>query len=262
MRSTNLLLEQAMERLSSGKRINTAADDAAGMAVATRMTSIVQGQNMATRNAQDGISFMQTTEGAMGTIINLLQRIRELSVQANNGTNSASDLKSINEESKAMIQEIDHVSKVAEFNGVKVLDGTVPSINLHISHLSADFISVALHDAKASGGTNASMLAIAALDLTAVGGASDAITKVDAALETINAWRGDLGAMMNRMNYTIDSLSVNSTNTQASRARIEDSDMAAEVSIMTKEKILYQSSVSMLTHANQNPQMVLQLLQA
>lgn len=262
MRNTNNLLEKAMERLSSGKRINGAADDAAGVAVSTRMTSIIRGQDVAMRNAQDGISFMQTTEGAMGTIINLLQRIRELAVQANNGTNSTSDIKSLNDEAAQMISEIDHVSEVSEFNGVKVLDGSVAAITLHISHLSSDFVTVNLYDASATGGTVTEMAAVAAIDLTAAGGGATAIDTVDAALETINAWRSEYGAMMNRMDYTIDNLSVNSTNTQASRARIEDADMAAEISTMTKEKILYQTGVSMLQQANSTPQMVLQLIQA
>jgi flagellin len=261
MRITNSALEQAMERLSSGKRINTAADDAAGLAISSRMTSIVRGMEVAQRNAGDGISLMQTTEGAMGTVTDLLQRIRELAVQANNGTNSTSDILSLDLETQQLLDEIDHVSTMTEFNGVKVLNPASPTITLHISHLAADFITINLYDTRANGGTDTDMAALDGIDLTAAGGPAGAIGFVDAALEKLNAWRSEYGAMMNRMNYTIENLATTSTNTQASRSRVEDADMAAEVSNMTKEKILYQSSVSMLQHSNENPQMILQLLQ-
>jgi flagellin len=260
MRKNNVELASAMERLSSGKRINSAADDAAGLAITSRMTAITRGLDAAIRNANDGNSLLQTAESSLGSISSLLQRIRELAVQADNDTYSANDKQSLQDEINQMLSEIDHVAATTEFNGVKLLDGTVPTINLHISHLATDTIQVTLQDAT-TGATGLNLDPTTNVDVTGAGTAQTAIATIDAALDTITSQRAGLGAMMNRMNYTIDNLSATNTNMQASRSRIEDADMAAEVSRMSKQKVLLQSSISMLTQANQQPQMILSLLQ-
>jgi flagellin len=258
MRQTNLKMETVMERLSSGLRINNAGDDAAGLAISTKMTSIIRGLDTATRNSNDGISLLQTAESALGSITNVLQRIRELAVQADNDTYNATDKQSLQDEIDELLKEIDHVGQTTEFNGVKLLDGTVTQINLHISHLATDIESIALMQADtAAAGLNLS----SATNVDVTTDAQLAITTIDAALNSVSAWRADFGAMLNRLNYTIDNLSVTSKNTQGARSRIEDADMSLEYSEMTKNRILLQSGMSMLTQANQQPQMILQLLQ-
>jgi flagellin len=254
LRKTNDALEATMQKLSSGKRINSASDDAAGLAIATRMSSQITGMNTATRNANDGVSLLQTAESAMGSVSDILQRMRELAVQADNGTYSASDKTNLKAEFDQLTSEIDHISSNTSFNGVKLLDGSTASVTLHISDAATDTMGISLQNM-----TSASLFAGATLDIST--DAQGALDAIDTALDTVSTGRATLGSYQNRLNFTVDNLSTASTNLTAARSRIEDADMAEESSEMTRNKILTQSSIAMLAQANQNPQQVLQLLQ-
>jgi len=245
-------LEKSMGRLSSGLRINSAADDAAGLAVSTRMDAAVRGMDVAKRNAQDGISLIQTGESAMGTITSILQRVRELAVQADNGTNNTEDLASLQDELDELVKEIDHIADNTEFNGIKLLNAS-DSVDLHISNLESDTVSVSTFDVTAS--------ALSVNSLTLDGNAQDAISLIDAALDTVSGNRAELGAMQSRLNFVIDNLNVNQTNVASAKSRITDADMATEMSNLTKNRVITQSAIAMLSQANQQPQAVLQLLQ-
>lgn len=262
-------LEGAMERLSSGKRINSAADDAAGLAIASRMTTTVIGKEVATRNANDGISLIQTAESALGSISNILQRMRELAVQADNGTNSASDKASLQAEITQLLSEIQNTATKTSFNGISLLDGTTPNVTLHVGNGAADTLSFSIGDNQTTALGHAE-LTLDALDVTgttnvittgSANGAQDAILAIDAALDQVSAKRAEFGALQNRLEFTVDNLTSSKSNTEAARSRIEDADMAAETSNMTKQRVLVQSAIAMLSQANQSPQMVLQLLQ-
>ncbi len=257
MRINNDDLTQAMERLSSGLRINTAADDAAGLAISERMTAQVRGMNQATRNAQDGISLIQTAEGAMGTITDILQRMRELAVQADNGTYSAEDKASIKGEMDQLIAEIDHIASTSTFNGINLLNAA-QDVTLHISDKYNDTITVSLSDVQSTalGGATGT---VDGVDVTA--DAQAAIQVIDEAINQLSEIRAGLGAAQNRLDFIVDNLSVSIQNTEASRSRIKDADMAAESSTLTKAQILSQTSMAMLQRANSTPQGVLQLLQ-
>jgi len=278
LRQNNEDLQTAMEKLSSGRRINKAADDAAGLSIATRMTTQVRGMDVATRNAQDGISLIQTAESALGSIADILQRMRELAVQADNGTYSVQDKGSLQAEMDALISEVQHISDTTKFNGISLLDGSATAVTLHISDLANDTLTVGLTDAQTTvlgeTGLKLNLLDIASLTsvldgtvgvsgatLSSDSGAQDAILAIDAALDIVSGDRAAFGAMQNRLAFTIDNLAVARQNTTTSRSRIEDADMAEETSKMTRNKILNQSSIAMLAQANQNPNQILQLLQ-
>ncbi|MED2737808.1 flagellin [Bacillus toyonensis] len=245
-------LSKTMERLSSGLRINSAADDAAGLAISERMGAQIRGMDQAYRNAQDGASLIQTAEGAMGTISDILQRVRELSVQADNGTNSGTDKTSIQDEIGKLVDEIDHIAKTASFNGISLLSAD-STVTLHISDKADDTLGVSLVKADAAtllGGT---------IDVTS--DAKAAITAVDNAIDTISKSRGSLGATQNRLDFISDNLISAKNNTAASKSRIADADMASEMSSLTKSQVLQQTTMAMLARANGQPQSVLQLLQ-
>lgn len=280
-------LEKSMARLSSGKRINSAADDAAGLAITERMTTQIKGKSVALRNAMDGVSLIQTAESALGSISNILQRIRELSVQADNGTYSATDKSSIQDEIKELVKEINSTATKTSFNGINLLDGSSDSagagtgIILHIGDGAGETMGFDITSALGAdlgldaNATPATLeVTIDTIDVTddatwlAFGtpaanytGAQMAIKVVDAALNMVSDKRAELGALQNRLEFTIDNLSVSKINTEASRSRIQDADMAQETSELAKAKILSQSSIAMLSQANSNPQAILQLLQ-
>jgi flagellin len=267
--SSQMNLGDAMEKLSSGKRINGASDDAAGLAISSRMTTQVRGKEVAMRNANDGISLIQTAESALGSMSNILQRMRELAVQADNGTNSGTDKTSLQAEITQLINEMTNISTKTQFNGITLLNQAATSITLHVGEGAADTLSFAIGDNQttAIGHTD---LAISALDVTSAtatvssgsnNGAQDAIISIDSALDQISSKRAELGALQNRLEFTVDNLTSSKMNTEAARSRVEDADMAAETSNMTKQSVLVQSAIAMLSQANQNPQMVLQLLQ-
>jgi flagellin len=245
-------LNDVMERLASGSRINSAKDDAAGLAISTRMTSQISGMEVANRNVQDGISMLQTAEGGLETVTNILHRMRELAVQADNGTNSTSDITALDAEFDALTSEIDNIAGKTEFNGKKLLDGTLASVDLHIGQGSGDTMTVNLADA-----TSGTLLAAGA-DITT--DAQTAISTIDTALDLVSTARSGLGASMSRLEFTSDNLTSMGTNLSAARSRIADADMAKESSELTKQRILNQSSLAMLSQANQQPQSVLSLL--
>ena len=253
----NNSLTKTMERLSSGLRINSAADDAAGLAISERMGAQIRGFDQAYRNAQDGMSLIQVAEGAMGTISDILQRMRELAVQADNGTYSSSDKNSIKAEMDQLVQEVNHIAQSTAYNGIKLLDGSTTSITLHISDKFDDTLSVSLNDVQASalGTTNK-------LDqINVTTDAQEAIQVIDEALDQISQYRGTLGATQNRLAFISDNLISMKNNTAASRSRIADADMAAEMSNLTKSQILQQTTMAMLARANSQPQSILSLLQ-
>ncbi|MDY0273716.1 MAG: flagellin [Advenella sp.] len=284
-------LGSAIERLSSGLRINSAKDDAAGQAIANRFTSNIRGLTQAARNANDGISIAQTTEGALNEINNNLQRIREQVVQAYNGSNSGDDLVSINQEIVARVQEINRVSEQTQFNGVKVLAGNTSgnpiSLDVQVGAYDNEKISISLSKtnaktlfadgqlseitagtvAKATAGILASYSPAKAATASTAAIPTDAtVTKglladIDAAISKVDDQRSALGAIQNRFESTITNLNNTVTNLSAARSRIEDADYAVEVSNMTRAQILQQAGTNVLARANQVPQGVLSLLQ-
>ena len=247
-------LSQAIERLSTGKRINSASDDAAGLAIATRMTSEVKGLNMAMRNANYGISLAQTAEGGMNEITNMLQRMRELSVQSANGTLSAGDRTNLQAEVTALIGQIGDVSGRTEFNGVKLLDGTNASIAIQTGSKAGEQVTVALTD------VDATALGVNALDISTEAGAAAALTALDTALTTVTTAQANLGASQNRLEATVSSLTDRVTNLSESRSRIQDADFSAESTQLAKFQVLSQASTAMLAQANQSQQGVLSLI--
>lgn len=250
-------LDTAFERLSSGYRINSAADDAAGLQITNRMTSQINGLNMAVRNANDGISVAQTAEGAMQESSNMLQRMRELVVQADNGINNDEDLAAINQEVGELVDEIDRIAGTTQFSGQNLLDG----------NFDADFLvgSQGLADEKvgiAIGNMDAVTLGVDAATITvAAGFDSEAfLTAIDGAIETVGTARSELGATQNRFQSTISNLSNISENVSGARSRIMDTDFAAETANLTKFQITQQASTAILGQANARPQAALSLL--
>ena len=247
-------LAKSMQRLSSGLRINSAKDDAAGLAISDRMTSQIRGLNQAARNANDGISMAQTAEGALQESTNLLQRMRELAVQAGNDTNTTADRTSITAEITQLNSELTRISDETTFNGVDLLAGSF-SASIQVGANGDSFINVGLsQDFDAAG------LGVSAVDVTTAANASTAVGLIDTAIGTIDTNRGTLGAVQNRFESTIANLSNISENLSAARSRILDADIAAETSAMTKNNILQQAGVSILSQANQTPQLALSLL--
>ncbi|HAT7684832.1 TPA: flagellin FliC [Enterobacter cloacae subsp. cloacae] len=254
-------LGTAIERLSSGLRINSAKDDAAGQAIANRMTSQVKGMTQAARNANDGISLVQTAEGNLNEINTNLQRIRELSVQAATDTNGSSDLTSINTEIKQRLAEIDRIAGAANFNGKKLLDGSVSTalkIQVGAGTSSNDTISIDSNALiNATSGTLSASLSTAISDNAS---AQAVISAADAAIAKIDTARSNMGAIQNRFESTINNLNNSINNLSAAQSRIQDADYATEVSNMSRAQILQQAGTSVLSQANQVPQAMLSLL--
>jgi len=252
--SAEMSLARSIERLSTGRRINSASDDAAGNAIATRMTSEVRGLNMAIRNANDGISLAQTAEGGMNEITNMLQRMRELAVQSANGTLAAGDRTNLQTEVTALIAQIGDVATRTDFNGVALLDGTNASLNIQTGSNASEVVAVTLTD------VDATALAVNALDISTEAGATSALTALDAALTTVTTAQASLGASQNRLQTTVSNLSDRVANITESRSRIEDVDFSAETTALAKAQILSQASTAMLAQANQTQQNVLSLI--
>ncbi|TAK54334.1 MAG: flagellin FliC [Gammaproteobacteria bacterium] len=249
-------LATALQRLSSGLRINSAKDDAAGLAISERFTAQIRGLNQAVRNANDGISLAQTAEGALAEVTNNLQRIRELAVQSANATNSASDRASLQAEVDQLIEEIDRVAGQTSFNGTALLDGSFTSAVFQVGANEGETITVSV-TVDATTATLGVDVADIATDETTAGAA---ITLVDAALDDINAARAEFGAIQNRFESVITNLSTAAENLTASRSRIRDADFAAETAALTRSQILQQAGVAILAQANAAPQLVLGLL--
>ncbi len=248
-------LNTSFERLSSGMRINRAADDAAGLQISDRMTSQINGLNQAVRNANDAISLTQTAEGALGETTNSLQRIRQLAIQSQNGINTADDRRALQDEVTALLTEISRVGTDTQFNDTNILDGAYGASFLVGSNVNQK-IDVDL-TAQAFTATG---LAVNAVDISTSAGASAAMASIDAALSTVGATRSELGALTNRFQSTIRNLSNVTENVSAARSRIQDTDFAAETANLTRNQIIQQASTSILSQANQRPQAALQLL--
>ncbi|CAD5257131.1 MULTISPECIES: flagellin N-terminal helical domain-containing protein [Halomonadaceae] len=272
------MLAKAQERLSSGLRINSASDDAAGQAIANKMTAQIKGMDQASRNASDGISLVQTMEGGLDQINDNLQRIRELAVQGANDTNATEDRDAITTEINERLAEIDRVAGSNNFNGTNLLNvsgGGTLNIQVGSNTEAEDVITVTTLDATVTGleldaGSGASVITTAsgASTFAIAGSGSDAahtsfqnlVDAVDVATESLDTDRATLGATLNRFDSVIDNLATTSTNLSEARSRIEDADYAVEVSNMTRANILQQAGTSMLAQANQTPQSVLSLL--
>jgi len=258
----NTQTSKALEKLSSGYKINRAGDDAAGLSISEKMRGQIRGLDMASKNSQDGISLIQTTEGALNEVHSILQRMRELAVQASNDTNVTADRNAIGDELAELGKEITRIKDTTEFNTKKLLDGSAATVNLQVGANASQAMQV---DFSTSG-----------IDLTSVESAVGKLTSSNvkdhatatALIETINnelekvsAGRSLLGATQNRLEHTINNLGAASENLTASESRIRDTDMAASMMDFTKNNILMQAAQSMLAQANQQPQGVLQLLQ-
>ncbi len=244
-------------RLSSGLRIASAADDAAGLAISERMGARITSMNAAVRNANDGISMVQTSEGALEEVSSIMTRLRELAVQSRNGTLSSEDRTLLDNEFSSLVSEVDRIANSTEFNGVAVLDGSTTSIDIQVGigvSATNDRISVAMTSATSTA------LGINSLSITGTTNIDTAITTIDAALNTVNATRGSLGATQNRLESAINSLQLSVENLSASRSRIRDVDVAAETASLTRNLILQQSSAAILSQANLQPQIALGLL--
>lgn len=249
-------LGTSFERLSSGFRINRAADDAAGLQITDRLTTQVQGLNQAVRNANDAISLAQTAEGALSEVTNSLQRIRTLAVQSQNGINTSADRTALQAEVSALKSEISRIATDSQFGGVDILTGTFSAAFL-VGANGGQTISVNL---SRSGGFGASGLSIGTLSVENIADASAALTSITAAISTIGAQRADLGALQNRFQSTIRNLSNISENVAGARSRIKDTDFATETAELTRNQIIQQASLTVLSQANQRPQSALQLL--
>lgn len=253
-RVANKMQAMAMERLSSGRRINSAKDDAAGLAIATRMDAKVRGLNQAVRNANDGISLAQTAEGAMGEISNILVRMRELGVQSANGTNAASDRTAIQAEVTQLIGQINDIAGRTDFNGTNLFDAA-GTFSIQTGVDTGQTVSITFSSLNATG------LAVGTLDLSTAAGASAALATISTAIDTVATQRANVGAVQNRLDATVNNLTSTSTNLSESKSRIEDADFSAESTKLAAAQILSQASTAMLAQANQSQQGVLSLLQ-
>jgi flagellin len=247
----------SFRRLSSGLRIATAADDPAGLAISERLRAQVRSLEQANRNANDGISMAQTAEGALGEVSDIMTRLRELAVQASNGTLSSTDRDTLQQEFGSLVAEVDRIARSTDFNGIKLLDGSRTSVTLQVgsgSTAGVDTIDMQLGSAKASD------LGIAALDVGSTGNPAAALTAIDAAIDTVSSLRGRLGAVQNRLGSTIRSVGVQVENLSAAESRIRDVDVAEETANLTRNQILQQACIAILSQANALPQAALHLL--
>ena len=257
--SANKMLGTAMERLSTGSRINSASDDAAGLAIAASMTSQIRGMAQGIRNANDGISLAQTAEGALNEVTNMLQRVRELAVQAGSDTYSATDRDNIQIEVDELTAQIGQVVANTEFNGVTLFDGSTATVTVLAGANDVDTVDLTLDDLTAltSGGGAAGSFDVTGADGSA---ARTALADIDADIESISATRATLGAGQNRLQSAVNNLANVSTNLSDARSRIQDTDYSAETTALAKAQILGQASTAMLAQANQSQQNVLSLL--
>lgn len=261
---------KSLEKLSSGFRINRAGDDAAGLSISEKMRAQIRGLSMASKNAQDGISLIQTAEGALDESHAILQRMRELAVQSANDTNQEVDRGALQDEINQLIEELDRISTDTQFNGQVLLSGGFSDKVFHIGANEGQNMTVSIGSMAASGlsvsglvverGDDGKFDTSAASGILSQSGADKAITTIQSAIETVSQERSKLGAVQNRLEHTIKNLDNASENLQAAESRIRDVDMAKEMMEFTKQTILQQASTAMLAQANQAPQTVLQLL--
>ncbi len=247
-------LQTSFQRLASGKRVNSAADDSAGLQIGSRLTAQVNGLNQGARNANDGISLAQTAEGALDETTSMLQRMRVLALQSANGSNTDSDRAALQKEFGELKTEIDRVSTDTTFGGVSILDGSYNQ-NFQVGADANQTINVTIGTAMSTTGVG-----INGDSISTSAGAQTAITNLDSALATVNDTRADLGAKQNRFSSTIRNLTSISENVSASRSRIMDADFAAESASLARNQVLQQASSSMLTQANQQTQIAMSLI--
>lgn len=267
-KAANMSLQTSMERLSTGKRINSAKDDAAGLAIANSMTSQIRGMSQGIRNANDGISLAQTAEGALGEVGNMIQRMRELTVQSENGTYSQADRDNLDLEKNALAAQIDKVLTTTQFNGINLFDGSTAGtpaagtdgeITIQAGANAADVISVKLARLTDNAAITGIVTAgTAPAEATATAAAT--LETYDTALEKVSEVRAELGASQNRLQSAVNNLTSNVTNLSDARSRIEDTDFSTETAALAKAQILSQASTAMLSQANQSQQGVLSLL--
>jgi len=246
---------KSTEKLSSGYRINRAADDAAGLAISEKMRSQIRGLNKASSNAEDGISLVQTAEGALNEAHDILQRMNELATQAANDTNTSNDRTAIQHEMDQLTSEIDRIQSTTQFNTMNLLDGTFTGKNLQVGALSGQSIAISIAN------MDSKSLNISGLTVDSFSNAGNAMSKVQSAIDQVSAQRAELGAIQNRLEHTIKNLDTTSENTSAAESRLRDTDMAEEMVTYSKNNILQQAGQSMLAQANQQSQGVLSLLQ-
>ena len=259
--SVNKEMEISMERLSTGKRINSASDDAAGVAIASRLTAEIKGTNQAIRNAMDAQAMIDTAEGALNEVVNIMQRMRELAVQASNDTNSTADRTNLNTEYTSMATELTRIEGSVTWAGQQLLDGTGGTAGAFsflvgtgaAATTATDTITHTFADLTTMKGTIG--------DLTTLANATTEIAAMDTAIAAVNTERATGGSMSNRLDSTVSNLTNISSNLQAGRGRIEDADFAAETTSLAKSQILQQASTAMLAQANASKQNVLSLLQ-
>jgi flagellin len=242
-------LATSMQRLSSGLRVNSAKDDAAGLAIADRMNAQIRGINVAIRNANDGISLAQTAEGALSTVTDVLQRMRELAVQAQNGSNGTSDRANLDTEYQQLSAEITRIAAQTKFNGTAIVGSGSGAQTFQVGANNGDTLTI----------TTSTVTTVAG-GLTTTAAASTAVAALDTALDTITSSRATYGAMMNRFTFAIKNLEVTGENQSAARGRIMDADFAAETASLARSQILQQAGTAMVAQANQLPNQVLSLL--
>ncbi len=251
--TSNASLGNTIQRLSSGLRVNSAKDDAAGLAIAQRFTTQIRGMDQAARNANDGISMAQTAEGGLNEVTNMLQRIRELAVQSASGTYQATDRANLQAEVTELKSQIDAVVANSEFNGVKLFDASTATVTIQAGAESTDTIDLTMADLSG--------LATATFDVgTDAASATTSIATADAQLEAISTARATLGAGQSRLESAVNTLTNNVTNLSDARSRIQDTDYSAETTALAKAQILSQASTAMLSQANQSQQNVMSLL--
>ncbi len=251
-------LGSSLEKLSSGFRINRAADDAAGLAISEGMRSQIGGMKQAVRNAQDGISLVQTAEGALQEVHSILQRMRDLSVQGANDTNNTAARSNIATEMSQLSEELGRIADSTEFNGTKLLDGSATALNFQVGAAGNTTSAITVDLTNADVSTIASTVSLLTVDTH--GNAQDAIEAIDTEISSVSTARAELGAYQNRFDHTIKNLNVAVENLSASESRIRDTDMAQEMMNFTRSQILSQAGTAMLAQANQVPQGVLRLL--
>jgi flagellin len=253
-------LATSLQRLSSGLRVNSAKDDAAGLAIASRMDSQARGMNVAIRNANDGISLVQTAESGMAVIGDMFQRMRELAVQASNGTNTTNDLSALQNEYDALNTEVLRTMNAVQFNGTNLLT-TTAAFTFQIGANTGQTASIASGDISITAGISGiSGTAASGLDQSSPANNSAKISALDTAIQAMNTSRSKMGAVQNRFNYTTSFLQAASENQQAARGRIMDADFAVETANLSRAQILQQAGAAMVAQANQLPQGVLALL--
>jgi flagellin len=257
LEATGAGIGRSMKRLAAGLRIPTASEDATGLSMAERLKARIRSLDQARRNATDGISLVQTAEGALNEVSSILTRLRELAIQSSNGSVSNQDKETLDEEFKSLVSEVNRIGRSTEFNGIKLLDGSSSTVSFQVGFgttAGIDTLAVTLSAALSTS------LSLQSLDIGSGGATTTAITSIDAAINSVSSLRGSLGAVQNRLGSTINNLAIQVENLSAAESRIRDVDVAYETAQLTRNNILQQASISILAQANAQPQSALSLL--